>query len=102
MCGTCVADHMVSCSPVGSTTTERGSMNAGIRRCWRQRRRTTTESGSFSAAAMTSSALGPLVVPAAVESNGNVTHLLEPSSSWTSAESSPRAVSMSRTGGSSS
>ena len=35
MCGIWVADHMVSCSPVGSTTTERGSMNAGISRCWR-------------------------------------------------------------------
>ena len=39
MCGICVADHMVSCSPVGSTTTERGSMNAGISRCWRHVRR---------------------------------------------------------------
>ena len=35
MCGICVADHMVICSPVGSTTVERGSMNAGINRCWR-------------------------------------------------------------------
>ena len=35
MCGTWVADHMVICSPVGSTTTDRGSMNAGMSRCWR-------------------------------------------------------------------
>ena len=34
MCGTWVADHIVICSPVGSTTVERGSMNAGISRCW--------------------------------------------------------------------
>ena len=38
MCGTWVADHMVICSPVGSTTVERGSMNAGISRCWRYSR----------------------------------------------------------------
>jgi hypothetical protein len=34
-CGTWVADHITVCSPVGSTTVERGSMNAGMRRCWR-------------------------------------------------------------------
>ena len=34
-CGTCVADQITYCSPVGSTTTERGSMKAGISRCWR-------------------------------------------------------------------
>ena len=38
MCGIWVADHMVICSPVGSTTTLRGSMNAGISRCWRYSR----------------------------------------------------------------
>ena len=32
-CGTWVADQTVNCSPAGSTTTERGSMNAGISRC---------------------------------------------------------------------
>ena len=42
MCGIWVADHTVSCGPVGSTTTERGSMNAGISRCWRKVRCTTT------------------------------------------------------------
>ena len=34
MCGIWVADQMVYVSPVGSATTLRGSMNAGIRRCW--------------------------------------------------------------------
>jgi hypothetical protein len=38
MCGIWVADHNVICSPVGSTTTDRGSMNAGINRCWRYSR----------------------------------------------------------------
>ena len=34
MCGIWVADQIVYVSPVGSTTTLRGSMNAGISRCW--------------------------------------------------------------------
>ena len=51
MCGTCVADHMTSCSPVGSTTVERGSMKTGTRRCWRKRRVTTIWSSAFSALA---------------------------------------------------
>ena len=41
-CGTWVALHTVICSPVGSTTTERGSMNAGTSRCWRNWRSITT------------------------------------------------------------
>ena len=44
MCGIWVADHIVYCSPVGSTTTERGSMNAGISRCWRYSRSITMPS----------------------------------------------------------
>ena len=47
---------------------------------------------------MASSAVAPVVVPAATESNGNVTHLLLPKSGWTTAESSPSADSMSSTG----
>ena len=41
MCGTWVEDHMVICSPVGSTTVDRGSMKAGISRCCRKVRSTT-------------------------------------------------------------
>ncbi len=37
---------------------------------------------------MASSAVGPLVVPAATESNGNVTHLLLPRSAWITVEPS--------------
>ena len=44
MCGIWVADHMVICSPVGSTTTDRGSMKAGISRCWRYSRSMTMPS----------------------------------------------------------
>ena len=72
MCGICVADQIVICSPVGSTTQERGSMNAGISRCWRKRRRTTTESGSASAAAMASSTLPAGARGAGVEHPGGV------------------------------
>ena len=55
MCGIWVADHMVICSPVGSTTTERGSMNAGISRCWRYSRSITMPSArAFSMASSTS------------------------------------------------
>ena len=54
MCGIWVADHIVICSPVGSTTTERGSMNAGISRCWRYSRSMTMPSvRAFSIASST-------------------------------------------------
>ena len=65
MCGIWVADHMVICSPVGSTTTERGSMKAGISRCWRNSRSITTP--SVRAFSMASSTSPP--VPASAESN---------------------------------
>ena len=55
---------MVICSPVGSTTTERGSMNAGISRCWRYSRSITMP--SVRALAIASSTLPP--VPASAES----------------------------------
>ena len=42
MCGICVADHIVTPSPIGCTIVERGSMNAGISRCWTNRRLTVT------------------------------------------------------------
>ena len=46
MCGICVADQIVYWSPVGSTTTLRGSMNAGISRCCLYRRLMTTSAPS--------------------------------------------------------
>ena len=58
MWGICVADHIVICSPVGSTTVDRGSMNAGISRCWRNSRSITTPLARASAIA--SSTLPPL------------------------------------------
>ena len=73
MCGTWVADHIVNCGPVGSTTTERGSMNAGISRCWRSVRSTTT-----SALRISSSTSVP--VPASAESNTQVALMLVPRS----------------------
>ena len=55
MCGIWVALHMVTCSPVGSTTTLRGSMKAGINRCWRYSRSITMPpSRAFAIAASTS------------------------------------------------
>ena len=64
MCGIWVALHTVICSPVGSTTVERGSMKAGISRCWRYSRSITMPSPrAFSIA---SSASPP--VPASAES----------------------------------
>ena len=38
MCGIWVAVQMTICSPVGSTTVDRGSMKAGTSRCWRYSR----------------------------------------------------------------
>ena len=65
MCGICVADHMVTPSPTGWTTVERGSMNAGMSRCWMNRRLTVT-----SASGSASSIGAP--VPAAPDSNAQV------------------------------
>ncbi len=96
MCGTWVAAQIVSCSPVGSTTQERGSMNAGIRRCWRNRRLTTTESESDSAVLIASSTLPP--VPASPESNTQVAETLVPRSGCTRSAPSCAAASMSRIG----
>ena len=78
MCGIWVADHMVICSPVGSTTVLRGSMNAGMSRCWRYSRSITMPSPrAFSIA---SSTLPP--VPASAESNLQNADLFVPSSGW--------------------
>ena len=76
MCGIWVADHIVYCSPVGSTTTERGSMNAGISRCWRYSRSITMP--SVRALAIASSTLPP--VPASPESKIHSADLLVPRS----------------------
>jgi hypothetical protein len=65
MCGTCVEDHIVTPSPIGCTTVDRGSMNDGISRCWMNRRLTVT-----SALASASSMGAP--VPAAPDSNAHV------------------------------
>ena len=100
MCGTWVEDHMTSCSPVGSTTVERGSMNTGTRRCWRKRRRTTIWSSSDSALLMASVALPP--EPASPESNTHWAFEFVPRSGCTRVAPSFSASSMSRTGSSSS
>ena len=76
MCGIWVADHIVYCSPVGSTTTVRGSMNAGISRCWRYSRSITMP--SVRAFAIASSTLPP--VPASAESKIHSADLLVPRS----------------------
>ncbi len=97
MCGIWVADHMVSCSPVGSTTTERGSMNAGIRRCWRNSRSTTTPSAR--AVAMASSTSLP--VPACAESKTHSADLLVPSSGCASTLSAAASLRSTAAGSSS-
>ena len=81
MCGIWVADHMVICSPVGSTTVERGSMNAGISRCWRYSRSITMP--SLRAASMAASTSWP--VPAWAESKTQRADLLVPRSGCASA-----------------
>ncbi len=97
MCGFWVADHMVSCSPVGSTTTERGSMKAGISRCWRYSRSITMPSArAFSMAAST---LPP--VPAPSESNCQNADLLVPRSGCASTLSSADSRRSSAAGSSS-
>ena len=58
MCGTWVDDHIVTARRVGSTTTERGSMNAGMSRCWRYSRSMTMPSAR--ALAMASSTSPPV------------------------------------------
>ena len=97
MCGIWVADHMVICSPVGSTTTERGSMKAGISRCWRySRSMTTPPSRAF---AMASSTSPP--VPASAESNFQNADLLVPRSGWASTSSRAAALRSTAAGSSS-
>ena len=97
MCGIWVADHIVICSDVGSTTTERGSMNAGIRRCWRYSRSITMPSPrAFSIA---SSTLPP--VPASPESNTHSADLLVPRSGCASTSSVAAAFRSSAAGSSS-
>jgi len=76
MWGIWVADHIVICSPVGSTTVERGSMNAGISRCWRYSRSITMPSAR--ALAIASSTLPP--VPASPESKTQYADLFVPRS----------------------
>ena len=93
MCGIWVDDHTVSCSPVGSTTTLRGSMKAGMSRCWRYRRRITT-----SASARAASASPP--VPACAESKIQVYARLLPWSACTNGAPSASAASRSTTAGS--
>ncbi len=83
MCGICVEDHTVICSLVGSTTTERGSMNAGISRCWRYSR--SMRMPSARAVEMASSTSPP--VPAAAESKTHSADLLVPRSGWASTSS---------------
>ena len=77
MCGIWVADHMVICSPVGSTTIERGSMNAGISRCWRYSRSMTMPSARASAMHLVDRAAGAL---ASAESSCQNADLLVPRS----------------------
>ena len=97
MCGICVEVHMVICSTVGSTSTERGSMNAGISRCWISSRSITMPSRR--ALAIASSTLPP--VPAAALSNCQSALLLVPRSGCASTSSFSASL-MSRTAGSSS
>ncbi len=83
MCGIWVADHIVICSPVGSTTTLRGSMKAGINRCWRYSRSMTMP--LVRASAMAASTSPP--VPASWESKTHSADLLVPRSGCASASS---------------
>ena len=97
MCGIWVADHIVICSPVGSTTVERGSMKAGIRRCWRYSRSSTMPSPR--AFAIASSTLPP--VPASAESGFQNADLLVPRSGWARTLSSAASLRSSAAGSSS-
>ncbi len=78
MCGTCVDDHSVICSPVGSHTKERGSMKAGMSRCWRYSRSRTIPPSR--AVAMASSTELPL--PCSAESSRQVAEVFVPRSGW--------------------
>ena len=84
-CGIWVADHRVNSPPTHEQTTERGSIAAGISRCWRKYRSSTT------GASRKAASMSPLA-------NGHSKLLLP--ASWTLGESSRRAVLMSSTGGS--
>ncbi len=97
MCGIWVADHIVSCSPVGSTTTERGSMNAGISRCWRYSRSITMPPSR--ALAIASSTFPP--VPASSESKTQSADLFVPRSGCASTLSSAASLRSSAAGSSS-
>ena len=97
MCGTWVADHIVTCSPVGSTTVERGSMKAGMRRCWRYSRSMTMPSSR--ALAIASSMSPP--VPPSLESSCQNADLLVPSAGWASTESVAASLRSSTAGSSS-
>ncbi len=97
MCGTWVEVHIVSCSPVGSTTTERGSMYEGINRCWRYSLSITMPPSR--AFAMASSTSPP--VPASPESKTQSADLLVPRSGWASTWSSAASLRSSAAGSSS-
>ena len=97
MCGTWVADHTVICSLVGSTTVERGSMNAGTSRCWRYSRSMTMP--STRALAMASSTSPP--VPASAESSFQNADLLVPRSGCASTVSAAASLRSSTAGSSS-
>ena len=98
MCGIWVADHIVICSPVGSTTVERGSMNAGISRCWRYSRSMTMP--SLRASSSTSSIARPLPCPP--ESSCQNADLLVPRAGCASTVSAAAASLRSSAAGSSS
>jgi carbon-monoxide dehydrogenase large subunit len=87
----------VICSPVGSHTVERGSMNAGMSRCWRNSRSRTMPSSR--ALAISSSTSVP--EPCAAESRVHTAEVLVPRSGCAST-SSLTASLRSRTAGSSS
>ncbi len=97
MWGTWVAVHRVICSPVGSQTTERGSMKAGMRRCWRYSRSMTIP--SVRAAAIASSTELPL--PCSAESSRQVAETLVPRSGWASTVSFTASRASSAAGSSS-
>ena len=94
-CGIWLEVQTTICSPVGSTITDRGSMKAGISRCWRYSRSIRMPSArAVSIAAST----GP-PVPALAESNCQKAALLVPRSGCVST-SSLAASRRSSTGGS--
>ena len=97
MCGIWVEVHIVICSPVGSTSTERGSMNAGISRCWISSRSITMPSGAGLLDRLVDVAAGAGVAL----SNCQKALLLVPRSGCASTSSFSASL-MSRTAGSSS